>query len=330
MNIAVVYSLPTRRAKASPYISADEDTKDSALEVAEALTARGTNVTLVPMTEDSVEALAHIKADLVFNLIEWTGLDLPLSFEAFERLEALALPMTGCSLASLKMVGDKVTMKEMLDEAKIRTPKWQVFKTGHEPLKHDMQYPVIAKLAYEHCSIGLSREAIMAIPAAVVPAVERLIETYEQPVLVEEFIEGREFQVTLLEERHGLTVLPPAEIIFKKPEELTFLTYASRWDEKHADYKASTVALAVLTPELLSELTEMSMKAYHTFECRDYARMDIRTGKKHAYMLEANPNPGLGDSDEYGMTLSYRALGMTFSDFIWEIVESTLRRFDKE
>lgn len=326
MHLAIIYSLPTRRALATPFKATDEDTKVSAEEVAAALKTRQFDTELIPVTEDTLSVVGKIKADLIFNLIEWDGLDMPLSLEVFAELEALGVPFTGCSLSTLEKVSDKIKMKETLDVAGILTPQWQLFTTGAETPRKNLRYPLILKLGWEHCSVGLTRDAVVTNEKDLVTAVAERLSTFKQPVYAEEFITGREFQVTLLSQKKGLTVLPPAEIIFEKPEELTFLTFSSRWDEAHADYKTSTVAVAKLNSLLKKKLEEASLASWNAFGCRDVARIDIRAHGNQVYVLEANPNPGIGEDDLYGMTVSHRAAGLSFPDFIMEIVESAVRR----
>lgn len=326
MKIAIIYSLPTLRAIASPYIDTDKDTEASAREIGTALVGKGAEVELLPITEDNLNVIDTISADLIFNLIEWTGLDVGLTIAAFKKFEAQSVPFTGCSLSSLIQVADKIKMKNDLDMAGLPTPSWQEFKTGNEQVSRNLKFPVITKLALEHCSIGLTRESVVGNPQELKKVTKKFINEFKQPVFAEEFIPGREFQVTIIEDDQGIQVLPPAEIIFKNPGELAFLTYKSRWDETHADYETSTVGLAQLTSDFKNKLENVSLEAYRVFGCRDYGRIDIRTRGNDIFILEVNPNPGLGEDEEYGMTVSYRAANLTFADFIWKIVESCLRR----
>ncbi len=326
MNVAVLYSLPTRRALGTPFKATDEDTKESAEEVAAALTSKGVHVDLVPVGEDAIERIATIAADLIFNLIEWDGLDTPLYLEALGLLEAKGTPFTGPSLPTMTRLTDKVKMKEALDVVGIPTPRWQLFSDGSEPVRDDFVYPVIMKLAWEHCSIGLTRNAIIDRRQDVASHVVEHISTFHQPVYVEEFIEGREFQVTILEEDRLPRVLPPAEIVFEKSGKDSFLTFESRWDEEHPDYALSSVKVADVSKPLRTRMEEISVAAHRHFGFRDYSRMDIRCRGEEPFILEANANPGMGDDEDYGMTVSYKAAGMTFADFVWKIVDSCLRR----
>ena len=326
MQIAIIYSLPTRRAIQSPYKATDEDTKDSAEEVAEALSTKGAAVKLVPVGEDSIDRIKTISSTIIFNLIEWDGLDTPLSLAAFDALEATQIPYTGATKEAIIICNDKAKMKAALDTAGLPTPRWQLLVTGEEPIRPDLQFPVIVKLAREHCSVGLTKDAVVSRIEELSNTIKERINTFHQPVYAEEFIEGREFQVTLLEQQKGLTVLPPAEILFNTLGTNAFLTYNSRWDEDHADYNESSVGKAKLPPSLMQMLYRISHKTFHACGFRDYSRLDIRLRGEDIFILEANANPGLGDSDDYGMTVSYKAAGMTFADFCWEIVASCLRR----
>ncbi len=326
MKIAIVYSLPTRRAIASPFVATDEDTKVSALAIEKELISKGADVTLVPISEDSISDVATIRADCLFNLIEWSGLDTALAIKAFGALEKLAIPMTGSSAATFALVANKVHMKKMLRDAGLLTPRWQLFEGGTEPIDPALRFPVIVKPIYEHCSIGLTYESIAESSYELLPIVTAQLVQHNQPVFAEEFIIGREFQTTVLERRGGQVVLPPAEIIFEEKRTRAFLTYASRWIEDHPEYETSSVELARLSPELEQALAKISNKAFTVLGFADYSRLDIRTRGDDVFLLEANPNPGLEDNEDYGMSVSFHAAGMTFADFLWEIVTSCLRR----
>lgn len=327
MNITIVYSLPTRRALATPYAAADEDTKDSAIEVAKELsTKKDVGVELVPVSEDTIDDIENIRADCVFNLIEWDGLDIDLSIRAFEQLEALGIPFTGVSGAVLARVANKIDMKQALKDVGLPTPGWQVFQKGNEPIDSKLTYPVIVKPLFEHCSIGLTYDSIAEKPSQLPTIVATQIAHYKQPVFAEEFIIGREFQVTVLDRPGGLSVLPPAEIVFDEKGTRAFLTYASRWIEGHPEYDLSDVVLATMTPTLKKKLEEVSLGAFRSLGYRDYSRLDIRVKDEDVYILEANANPGLEDDEAYGMSVSFHAAAMSFADFLWEIVGSALRR----
>ncbi len=327
MRIAVVYSLPTENILHTKYKVTDEDTGEAAREVQEALSTKGYDSFLVPVAADNLGVIDQVGADLIFNLIEWTGADLPRAIAACRRIEARGLPFTGATSDIYQLTANKVTMKQALIAAKLPTAAYQVFVTGEEKVDPGLKYPLLIKPALEHCSIGLTTEAVVNDQSELRPKVLTRIGQFHEPMVVEEFVEGREFQVTLLETNNGILVLPPAEILFSNSATAAFLTFSGRWEDESVDYGLSRVEVAQLSQKLLAHMSEVSVRAFLALKLRDYARLDVRLRAEQMVILEANCNPGLGDSDEYGMTLSYQALGLTFADFIVKIVESATRRF---
>ncbi len=328
LRIAVVYSEATKRSLSGRFTATEEDTKESAQEVMQALASKGFDAALHPVSEDDIfHSIRSVRAACIFNLVEWTGLDLPLADTAFAEIERTGIPFTGASRHNYVTTTDKATMKRALDAIGVATPRWQVFMTGKEPIRTDFAYPVIVKLAREHCSIGLTHDAVVYDSLELKIRVLDRIQRFSQPVLVEEFIYGRELQITCLETDRGIQILPSAEVVYDA--DIPFLTYESRWDERHPDYQKSHMQRANLTDHELQSLQQISRTTFSSLGFHDYNRLDVRLRAGTIYVLEANANPGLGDSDEYGMTISYKAAGMTFEDFVEAIVLSCMRRFSR-
>lgn len=329
MNISVLYNKPAARfALDAEHKEAEDDTEISAKEVAAALSEKDVVATLVPIIETTInDVVDGIQADLIFNLIEWTGIDAKYAVQTFDRMDARHLLYTGATKKSYMDSCDKTVMKHQLDLLGLPTATWQMFTTGDEAVDPALTYPMIVKVSMEHSSVGIEQESIVHTQEELLKVVNKRIAQYRQPVFAETFLTGREFQVTLLTKKEGIVVLPPAEIVYTQKTDVPFLTYESRWDENDKDYDNSTVSIAKFSPSLDQQLKSMSLTAFGKLGFRDYARFDIRCDKdEHPYFLELNSNPGLGDDEEYGMTLSYKAASMTFADFIWEIVQSALRR----
>lgn len=329
MNITVLFNKPSVRfERDATHKDAEEDTEESAHEIRDALTTKGVDVTLCALTEQTIdEGIAGLRSDLVFNVIEWTGVDTPLAMHAFDELNKRHLLYTGATKQNYRDTCDKTRLKKLLDDAKLPTAQWQNFITGHEPIRADLRYPMIVKVSLEHSSVGIAQDSIVRNSEELQRIVRERIIQFRQPVFAETFLSGREFQVTLLEQSDGLTILPPAEIVYKSGTDVPLLTYKSRWDMTHSDYTNSEVCIAELSETLGKKLDVICRDAFRKLGFRDYARFDIRCDdNERPYFLELNSNPGLGDDPEYGMTVSYKAVGMSFSDFVWEIVQSTLRR----
>lgn len=324
MKIAVVYSIPIR-PNSQEYV-ADADTAVSAREVVEALQKTDADAFLTPIAYKALSTLEHLEADCVFNLIEWTGRDLPFSIEAIRILEKRGVPFTGATSKNFTLTSDKIKAKQALDTHGFPTAAWQVFITGTEPIRKDFPFPAIVKLAVEHCSISLDRSSYVTNPATARQIIRDRLTRYKQPVYLEEFLPGRELHVTLLESPAGILVLPPAEIIYESSSS-NFLTFASRWDERSADYTASLIQPAQSLEHIGSDIRQKSVRVFRTFGFRDYARFDIRMKGTRWYFLEINSNPGLSAHEDYAMTQSAIAAGLPFADLVWGIVCSCLRRF---
>jgi D-alanine-D-alanine ligase len=304
---------------------ADEDTEYSAKLALRALEDIHRPF-LVPVRTDTLETITSIRADCIINLIEWTGVDLPYSVQATKMIDRLEIPYTGADPANYEMMSDKILMKNALTSEGLPTPEYQVFTTGDEEIRLDLPFPLIVKLAKEHCSIGLSHDSIVQSQEQLASVVKLRLAQYHQPIIAEEFIEGREFQVTVLDMGRGLMVLPPAEIAFRSPQTLSFLTFESRWDSTHPDYKESDIFAANIFSELTKSIITVSKAAFKKLHFRDYTRLDMRVRDDVPYILEANANPGLDDNDGYGMTLSCRAAGISFRQMLEIIIESALLR----
>lgn len=327
MNITVLYNTPSDRfAKDAKNREAEDDTVSSAQEVAAALAHKGAKITLTQINEHTIEkTIALLSADVVFNLIEWTGVDTPYAQKTFVELDKRNIRYTGATWENYYLSCDKIALKKQLDIHRFPTARWQAFVSGNEPIRDDFVYPVIVKISLEHSSVGLGQESVFTSKNNLQEFLQLRIQQFQQPVFIEEFLEGREFQVTLIENEHGLRVLPPAEIAYVKNDDMPMLTYVSRWDEHSKEYGNSRVFVP-RSDALIEKIYTLSQRAYKELGFRDYARFDIRCKDEVPFFLELNSNPGLGDDEEYGMTLSYKAAGMDFADFIWHIVESAKRR----
>jgi len=327
MNIAILYSVPTRRAKGTSYLVAEEDTVISAKKIAAALKTKGVTPILVALSEDSIKkTIRAIRADLIINLIDWTGRDLPLSLQAMKELTDCGILFAGATKDNFELV-DKVAMKKALDAHSLPTPKWQVFRTGKESVSPLFMYPVIVKLACEHCSVGIEKTSLVQGGDELTRVVRDRIRRFSQDVYAEEFISGREFQITVLEKEHGPRMLPPAEIVYKPTDSAEFLTFSERWNVDDPLYQRSDTELACLLPNQLDMFERISIQTFMSLGFRDFTRIDARLKSDNKFMiLEANPNPGLDDDELYSMMISARAVGLTFPDFLWEIVQSALRR----
>jgi len=233
---------------------------------------------------------------------------------AAEVLEEMGFAYSGSPPAVLRLSGNKEQVKDVLLRAGVPTPVGCVCTPG-QGAPWD-RFPAIVKPLREHCSIGITPESVVLDRTALRERIRFVAETYEQPALVEEFIDGREFRVTLWGNGE-VEVLPPVEMEFS-----TFSDLRERlcsWDAKFTPgsrpyTEIRTVAPAPLTAEELRLLEEVSRAAYRAMGIRDYARFDYRLRDGVFYLLDPNPNPDISADASLALTaelagLSYGQMG---------------------
>jgi D-alanine-D-alanine ligase len=274
-----------------------------------------------------LEEILAAKADLVFNLCEEFFGQTRLEMNIAALLELLDLPFTGSSAFVLGLSQDKGKTKAILAHHNIPTPFYRVWEPGKDELLTGLSFPLMVKPLYEDASLGIDNGAFVQDEKALREQVQKIYQQYGQSVLVEEFIDGRELNVSVLGNEDP-QVLPISEIDFSSmpPELPKICGYAAKWDKDSKEYCHTVPRCpAVLSPEIEKEVLQVSLQTYRIMECRDYARVDIRLSPKGIpYVLEVNANPDI--SPDAGLIRSAKAAGFSYADLIGRIVEIALAR----
>ena len=212
------------------------------------------------------------------------------SWMVAQELERQGFTYTGADYPALVFSQDKRQVQQKLKDAGVPTPEWKVYSTASS-LDWEL-YPAIVKPAFEHYSLGISRESVVETAAELFQRVGYVIDQHQQPVLVEEFIDGREFHVGVVG-NDNLYMLPPAEIDFSVFDDIhdRLCTYEANFVPTSIAYQNSFAKLPIdFTPEELSCLESVVLGAYRATGCRDYARMDVRMRDGGFYVLDVNHN----------------------------------------
>lgn len=322
-SITIVYNAPTpSRYDALGESRAVLAVLDEVEAVYAALTGVGYAVSRLPLSsslESAGQELRHVKSDVVFNLFE--GADGQPETEAalVHILDMLGKRYTGNPFGALMSCLDKARAKRILHAAGIRTPRAQVLNADSVSSFH-LRLPCIVKPRGEDASHGLSEESVVYEGEALRRQVERVSNLYGGSALVEEFIDGREFNVTVLGNER-LKVLPASEIVYDLPQDRPrMLTYRSKWDPEDPYYSATKpVCPADLTPPQRRKLARIASRAFKALGCRGYARVDMRLDADGVFnVLEVNPNPDI--SPGAGASIQAKAAGMDYPQFIERIV----------
>jgi D-alanine-D-alanine ligase len=293
---------------------------------------RNHNVSLVEADRLAYESLAALKPDFVFNMAEgWGGPSREAQIPIL--LELLEIPYTGSDPLTLCICLDKSRTKEVLLAHGIATPTFALVSTGEELHDVDLNYPLIVKPLYEGSSKGIFDSSVVRTSQQLETEALRVIESYRQPALVEEFLPGREFTVALLGNGKHLRVLP---IIESKFDHLP--SHASPINSFEAKWVWDTVGRPVdvlecpakIPTALQREIENLCRQVFNVLRCRDWCRIDLRLDARGVpNILEVNPIPGvLPNPEEHSFfPTAAAAAGLSYDDMINEVLSTALARY---
>jgi D-alanine-D-alanine ligase len=326
-EVAIVYNEPCTCA----YVPWEEKAVLGVLEtvdaVYKALVELGYPVSVVPLlppiarTRDVLKAL---RADLVFNLFE--GFDGSPETEAVVAgiISEIGLAYTGCPPPALSLALDKSKAKDILRAAGIKTPNFQVL-TPDTLCIFSLTYPCIIKPCGEDASHGLTEESVVNDADHLVRQVARVSGLFGGRALVEEFVDGREFNVTVLGSDNPV-VLPISEIVYTLPPGMPeLLTFSAKWEPQTIYFEhTGVVCPAELNDDTREQIVDIALRAFRLLGCSGYARLDLRQNGGEPQVLEVNPNPDI--SPGTGAARQAQAVGMAYSQFIDRIVHLALEK----
>lgn len=306
------------------------DKKEVEDEVADALGRLGHEATLHVLDGSlkSLHALARIECDLVFNLAESFGGNDTADYCIASYLELLDKPFTGSGSRGLLYGQDKAVAKKILEFHGIHTPVFARSYRGRLDFSHDLEFPVIVKPAREDGSIGIEFSNVVSSIRELMERIDWLHANFDSPVLIEEYVEGREMYVGVIGNDNPIA-LPVVELdLSKLPEGRPRIAGAEvKWGKGTRAYRDTKSAVAEGLPaETTALLQQTAVAVYQALELRDYARIDMRLRPDgRVAVIEANPNPWLASRAEF--TMAARKAGRTYTQLIEEIVDLALARY---
>jgi D-alanine-D-alanine ligase len=323
LKIALIYNQPDPdRYHAMGESKAELGVMDEVRAVSQALDDLKYSYVLLPLRpplEDARKFLKALKADVVFNLFE--GFDGSPETEAKVAgiLAELKLPFTGCPAAALELALDKARTKRLLEAGGIQTPRYQIFTPETVDTFH-LSYPCIVKPLAEDASHGITEESVVKDRAALEKQVRKIGSLFGGQALVEEFLEGREFNTTVMGSRR-LVVPAISEIVYTlPPDKPRILTFDAKWEENSLYFNnIRAVCPAQITIEEYKTIGRTARAAFRLVGCRGYARVDFRQDAAGDFkVLEVNPNPDITPGS--GAALQAATAGMTYSRFIQKLI----------
>lgn len=329
MHIAILHNRDHELLENDPGREAREDVERVATAMAQALSARGRTIDLIPVDADVLSAhtrLTQHKPDVVVNLCESLAADSRGEMVLPALLELLRIPYTGSDALSLGIALHKDRAKLLLRAHGIPTPDFRVIRESSELVGFDLPYPVIVKPMREDASVGIDFDSVATSKAQLTRAVNKVLRAFKQPALVERFVDGREIYVPLLGNSKriplALTEIRFGEAFVGKPK---LLTYRAKWETESPECIDSEPQIAQLAPELQARCVAVAHAAYEALQCRDYGRVDLRVdGNGQPYVIDINPNCDLHPLA--GFARAAQAAGFAYPELAMHLVELALER----
>lgn len=266
------------------------------------------------------EKLRHDKPDIVINLVGSVKGNEYLASSIPGILELLDIPYTGAGILGESLSYNKFLVKKLLEQNGVPIPRYQLFNYSNTPLDATLRFPLISKLNEIHGAVEITQDAVSDDEKHLRKRLKYLIKTYEQPVLVEEFIVGREITAILLEGLNKKVYL--AEKIFrKKPKgKYTFASYELQWLKEGIN----SIGYRKYKDTVLKEYVK---RAFEITDMFDYGKFDIRIDSSGRYFfLDSNSNPFLGPKEtESAMGCILDLYGVSFVEILKRLILNTMR-----
>lgn len=310
-------------------------------QVTSALETLGHQVKCVSVADDIVPVITELRKcapDLVFNLTESFAGVSSLDSNLAALLNLLSLRYTGSSPAGLLVAGDKGLAKKVLKVHGIRTPEFTTMYRGALDWGGNIGFPLIVKPPQEDASIGITSASIVHDLKELFERIDSIQTEFATPVLVEQYIEGREYYVGVLGNLHP-QALPPIEMDFSElPSGIPKIaSWEAKWGadgsgagpeaEKSVEFaRTKSVFPADLAEELSEKLKATAIQAFEALRLRDYARIDMRVDDRgEIHVIEVNPNCYLERSAEFARAAEKD--GISYHALIARIVELASARY---
>jgi D-alanine-D-alanine ligase len=319
---AIIYS------QMSDWNSNDTTVSHEAVELMRGgISAAGIDTAAIGIRRDIAGPISHLdpREYVLFNWCEGLDGD-PNAYAAVPPvLEELGFAYTGSTAWALATTQDKAATKKILLEQKIPTPVSKVYERAI--LNGWRRYPALVKPATEHCSFGITRESVVDNPQQLKERVQYVLDTWHCPALVEDFIDGVEYNVSVWGADDDLTVLPLGAIDYSVFSDYhdRLCTFDAKWNvATEAFQKTEVQCPAEVDPLLKRRIERVAVKAFRALHIRDYGRIDMRVRAGVPYVLDVNTNPDV--TAEGGFARSARVAGFEYGQAMARILKLAAQR----
>jgi len=281
-------------------------TEANVLEALQSLGCAAEHLAIFDNTDLISQKLQGFQPDIIFNLADQFKNNRAFDQNIVSFLELQDVPFTGCGSTGLTLCKHKGISKKILGYHRIRVPDFTIIPRGKRTARPKrLAFPILVKPLKEEASLGISQASFVENDDQFKERAAFIHEKYDQDVIAEEYIEGRELYVGILG-NHRLRVFPIRELVFKEvpPDEPKIATYKAKWDEEYRKrWGIQNEFASQLDSALLREIEQSCKKIYRLLAIDGYARLDLRlTADNHVVFIEANPNPILAREEDFAQS----------------------------
>ncbi|MBI5885341.1 MAG: ATP-grasp domain-containing protein [Deltaproteobacteria bacterium] len=335
MRVGLTYNLKKTVADGEdlpPDFYAECDDPETIEDVRVALLARHEEVVMIEADEDAFEKLRKTRPQIVFNMAEgvW-GSDRESQMPAI--MEMLRIPYTGSSPLTLGLCLNKARAKESLEHHGVPTAGFFLVESAPFEIPAGLRFPMMVKPVFEGSSKGIRNNSIVEDRSELEERVEGVLAEYKQPALVEEFLPGREFTVSVLGNGASMRALPIVEINYSSlPQGIRpIYSYEAKWILDTPDAPLDIFACpAPLDDALREAIEDVVLRSCRALGVRDWCRVDVRLDAGGApNVIELNPLPGILMDPKCNSCFpkAARTAGMTYAGLINSVVDIARQRY---
>lgn len=333
--ITIVYNAPKSKTPHPLAPTTNDDTESTPKAIRTLLTKYGVNARLFPLQSiRDLKKLRRIRTSFVFNCIEDDiGSNAFSQHLVAKTLEDAGIPFTGGTAGNILLTTNKAATKQYLLTNGIPTPQFAVVeKADYLDMAYHLHslFPLIVKPVAMDGSEGITQKSIVTNTEGLQRQVSTVVKTFNQPAIVEQYINTREVNIAIIEKNGRPHLLPPSEIIFTRGygQKYKIVDFSAKWRPKTPQYlHTKGVCPADLKPTLLKKLNDITLAIWKLMSLQSYVRVDFRIDEKSVpYVLEVNVNPDISNDPQTGFLRSAQAAGLSWDKMILTFITSAWYR----
>ena len=312
----------------------DDETKENKI-IEKTLTGLGYKTIALDFNniEKFIKEIKTKNIDLVFNVCQRIDRNNNIKSHVVAILDSLQIPYTGSGQLALALCRDKIQFKKILTYHSIPTPEWDYAYTADDEIDETLRYPLIVKPSNMDSSFGITNDSIVANEQELRREIDRIVNKLNCPALIEEYIEGDEYDVPILgNDEQDLQVLPLSRMIFKDTAEGK--QHIITQEIKDSNLPLTNFGIILQQPpknidkNLETLITEIALDVYNILECSDYGRVELRVGQDgNPYVLELNANPPLLPASSISDVA--QLAGLSYEALLEKIIALAIKRYQQ-